>query len=78
VGKLAGGEDARKAAASVPGMGVAATGGRFEGWTERRDDCQNMSIAISKSVILGEPDLSEKGAIQQILLKTLSLLPMGI
>jgi hypothetical protein len=59
-------------------MGVAASDGRFEGWTEMKGNWQNMSIAVSKSVILGESKVIEEGAIQHIPLKTLSLSPKGI
>jgi hypothetical protein len=38
---------------------------------------QNMSIAVAKSVILGESMVSEEGAIQRIPLKTLSFVPEG-
>ena len=46
--------DARKAEASVPRMGVAASDGGFEGEVkvETRGDCQNLSIRVSESVIL--------------------------
>ena len=59
-------------------MGVVASGGRFEGWTETRGDWQNMSIGVSKSVILGESKVREEGAIPQIPLKTLGFFLKGI
>ncbi len=59
-------------------MAVAASDGRFEGWTETRGDCQNMSIEVSKSVIRTEKLVSEQGVIPRMPLKTLSLFPKGI
>jgi len=43
-----------------------------------RGSCQNMSIALSKNVILGEVKVSEAEPIHRIPLKTLSLFPEGI
>ena len=59
-------------------MGVAASGGRFERWTENEGDWQNMSIGVSKSVILEEPRVSEDEVILQIPLKTLSFFQKDI
>jgi hypothetical protein len=59
-------------------LGVAASGGRFEGWPETRDNWQNMSIGVSKSVILEESRLDAEEAIRQIPLKTLSLIQKDI
>ena len=70
--------DAREAAASVPKMGVAASGGRFEGWTGTEGNWQNMSIGVSKSVILEGRKVSEDEAILQMLLKTLSFIQKDI
>ncbi len=41
-------------------MGVVASDGRFEGKTETRGDCQNLSISVSESVILGESRVTEE------------------
>ena len=41
-------------------MGVAASGGRFEGKWRRRGDWQNLSIWVSESVILGESRVTEE------------------
>ena len=69
--------DARKAAANVPRMAIAASGGWFGGWTETRSNWQNMSIGVSKSVILGELRVDAGEAIPRIPLKTLSFRPEG-
>ena len=71
-------DDARNAGPSVPKMGIAASGRRFEGWTERRGNCQNMSVGIAKSVILKGKTVREGGVILPIALKTLSLLQKDI